>query len=148
MKSSLCDMTPSEVRDALCKLKSEFLTPLAWVGGCITVRGEASVFADPIGAGKCQDIAGVGDTWRAAVEALRTKLIAWSVERDLSITRRLALVIIDLTHAGANTNGQFLQAGFAQAEIDYYGRGACDLASKMAGGQKFFILRDVLECAE
>jgi hypothetical protein len=129
-------MTPAEVQKAMDGLKSEFLPKGYWFSASI-YNGDASI---GVYDGRAERVAGArAPDWPEALEKFRTALIAWSVERDMSLVRRVALAIIDLTDAGVCDMEALMKAGFTAQEIDRVGAKACELAAKMTAVEAYSI---------
>lgn len=131
-------MKPSDIQNKMDRMKSEFLTPEAHISAGV-YYGEASVFAWPRGVMDGLTLTGTAPTWESALEILRVKLIAYSVEHDMGLVRNMALKVIDLTDIGMCTDDRLRAAGFTDMEISQSGKAACEMAAKMSARGPFSI---------
>lgn len=130
-------MTPAEIQKAMDDLKSESLVDhRGWIhasvhGGLATITAYDE---------KSKQIAlGEADDWSEAIEKCRSALIARSVDRDLSLVRKMALSIIDLTDAGICDMDALIKAGFSVKDITSSGVAACELAAKITSVEAYHI---------
>lgn len=139
-------MKPSKVQSEIDRLKSEYLPNGAWVaasihGGVAHITAYSTSMHNALAVAK-------GDDWQEAIDSFRVALISWGVEQDMSLVRRMALAIIDLTDIDLCTPAALHRNGFSPDEISRSSRAACELAAKMSARGPFSVVIEHKAAAE